>query len=548
MKVKGLVKIGVKSSIICALAAALAGALVFGCASGAAPMQAIGTVYELTVLHTNDHHGTTVSKDGKMGLAERAAFVKSVRAEHENVLVLDAGDVNTGTALSNMFDAEPDIRAYGLIGYDAVCFGNHEFDNPPDVLAKQIAWAGEAGFTWVSANVKTQGGKSFIGKPYIIKDFVNSGNEGFRVAVIGLTTLRTVGSARFGKDYKFLPEIEAARAMVKQVRVKEKANIVIILSHLGDIDEGGGHVTSVKLAESVEGVDLIVDGHSHSSFQEPKIVNNVPIVSAFEWGKVVGEGIFRLKDGKIAGFEWKPVEITSEAFTPDADLAALLAPYEAKAAEALQEVVFTASGEFPFTRGSLRLPRCEESALADLCADAFVWGTRELGQTVDFGFINGGGIRGGLPAGPVTRGDFLVMQPFSNSVDLITLTGAQVKAVFAHAAAQNQGNGGFAQVSKEVKFTITYDGEGKNGSIDLEKLTIGGKPVDDGKTYRVATYDFIVETGGDGYTMFMEGTDLLNTSVLDVDMLIAYVKTLSPPLLPQTDGRITVVGGIQPGK
>ncbi len=110
-----------------------------------------GATYELTVLHTNDHHGTVLSKNGEAGLAERAAFVKSVRDSCGNVLVLDAGDINTGSALSNMFAAEPDIMAYNLIGYDAVTFGNHEFDKSLSVLQGQMQ---QSRFSWLSANIK----------------------------------------------------------------------------------------------------------------------------------------------------------------------------------------------------------------------------------------------------------------------------------------------------------------------------------------------------------------------------------------------------------
>ena len=121
-----------------------------GCTTAPVPRES-GVAYELTVLHTNDHHGTVLAKDGVAGLAERATFIATVREENPNVLVLDAGDINTGSALSNMFSAEPDIMGYNLIGYDAVAFGNHEFDKDLSTLKKQME---QAQFTWISANIK----------------------------------------------------------------------------------------------------------------------------------------------------------------------------------------------------------------------------------------------------------------------------------------------------------------------------------------------------------------------------------------------------------
>ena len=100
----------------------------FGCASIKPVVREAGVTYTLTLVHTNDHHGETFSKDGEAGLAERGTFIKAIRSANENVLLLDAGDINTGSALSNMFYAEPDILAYNAMGYDAVTFGNHEFD------------------------------------------------------------------------------------------------------------------------------------------------------------------------------------------------------------------------------------------------------------------------------------------------------------------------------------------------------------------------------------------------------------------------------------
>ena len=190
-----------------------------------------GKEYSLVVLHTNDHHGTVLAKDGVAGLAERATFVKGVRAENENVLVLDAGDINTGSALSNMFKAEPDIKAYNMIGYDAVTFGNHEFDGDLSVLKNQMKMSE---FQWISANIVTGNGKP-LAAPYYIKDF-----DGFRVGVIGLTTLRTEVIASPDASLTFLDEVETAQKYVDMLRNDFNVNVVIVLGHIGLVDEVEG--------------------------------------------------------------------------------------------------------------------------------------------------------------------------------------------------------------------------------------------------------------------------------------------------------------------
>lgn len=228
---------------------------------------------QLVVLHTNDHHGsvlTRTDKDGigHGGLAERATFIKQERAKAAqngaDILVLDAGDINTGTAVSNMFDAEPDILAYNAMGVDAVVFGNHEFDKSLAKLQKQMKMAD---FKWLSANIKN--GSKTLGEPYIIKNF-----NGYKVGIFGLTTLRTLVIANPDASLTFCDEIETAQKIVDELKNKKKVDIVILLGHLGDVLETESQETSVKVAENVSGIDLIIDGHSHSFFESIKYVND----------------------------------------------------------------------------------------------------------------------------------------------------------------------------------------------------------------------------------------------------------------------------------
>jgi 5'-nucleotidase/UDP-sugar diphosphatase len=125
--------------------------------------------HTLVVLHTNDHHGHPVAfydypAPGQGGLPAQATFVNEVRAANDHVLVLNAGDFNTGRPESNFFKAEPDILGFNYIGYDALAMGNHEFDPSPEDMQKQIAMSD---FPWLCANVVKEDG-SYIDnvKPY----------------------------------------------------------------------------------------------------------------------------------------------------------------------------------------------------------------------------------------------------------------------------------------------------------------------------------------------------------------------------------------------
>ncbi len=506
--------------------------------AGGAPVVPVareaGKTYELVILHTNDHHGAILPANGVGGLAERATFVREIRAAGGNVLLLDAGDINTGTALSNAFKAEIDIKAYNLMGYDAVTLGNHEFDRDMATLDRQMRLAT---FPWISANIRKAGGKP-LAAPYVVKDF-----EGFRVGVFGITTRRTVGIASPDKGLVFLDEIDTARETVAALREVEKCDIVIALVHMGLAAEAEGHASSLDLARAVRGVDLVVDGHSHSFLEEPVMVEGTPVVSAAEWGKYVGRGIMEISDGKKVSFSWKPVRINDKenmTYAPDPAVAALIAPYREKADASLKEVVAHARERFEFGD---RLSRKKEIALGNMVNDATVWYVgNALRKKVDFAFTNGGNIRAELPAGPVTREQIATVLPFDNWMYLTTMKGADVIRLFRYIASIPRGAGGWAQVSAAARYTIDYTGA--DGKGVLKDLTINGKSVDPEALYTFATNDYLM-AGGDGYTVLADNVSSWNTSTTLRDIVIAYAAE-TKTLVPATDGRITVLGGITP--
>ncbi|MDR2402415.1 MAG: 5'-nucleotidase C-terminal domain-containing protein [Spirochaetaceae bacterium] len=482
--------------------------------------------YELVLLHTNDHHGAIVPNNHRGGLAEQAAYIKAVKAVNPQVLLLDAGDINTGSALSNMFAAEPDILAYNIMGYDAAIFGNHEFDAGNEKLLKQI---GQAKFPFICSNIKTADGKYLGNNPYLVKKY-----DGFTVGLFGITTLRTLIIASPGKDLTFINEITAAREMVEILRSREKVDIVIGITHIGDVKEAPDHITSMELAEAVPGIDIIVDGHSHSFMEAPKKAGGAYIVSANEWGKYVGHGKLKIRNGELAEFNWKPIPIG-----PDPEVAGMLSPYITKANESLKEVVGEAAETFVFGN---RLTRYQETALGNLITDANVWYFRTVyNQQIDFAFHNGGNMRAELPKGPITQEQILTVLPFENYLFIASLKGKDIIELFNFIATIPQGAGGFAQVSKEVRYTIDYTG----GTGKLQDLTIGGAPVDPDRTYRFCTNDYLLG-GGDGYTVLTGSRDPFNTSLLLSYVVVEYIRSQNGIIRPLTDGRLTVIGGTVP--
>lgn len=511
---------------------------IFNCSSNTS--QGESPVYDLVILHTNDFHGHPLKfynypAPDIAGLPAIATFVREMREQNPNILVLDAGDINTGRPESNFFNAEPDIIGYNYIGYDVMTLGNHEFDISRDLLKKQMKLAQ---FPFISANIKTKAG-DYLTTPFVIKKF-----QGFTVGIFGLTTkeTETLGSPDNTKDLVFEDEVIAANKMVAELKAKG-ADIIIALVHMGLYDNNG--LGSRRIAAKVKGIDLIIDGHTHSQIEQPVYESGVPIVQAWCWGMYMGEAHVKIKDKKVINFTWKPEPVNlktkvkkddgtseltfiSKEYPEDQTLLGMLQPYADKVDAVLSEVIGKAEENF-FNGKS----RSMETELGDMVADSMVWFTRN--QNVDFAIQNGGGIRADLPKGEIQKKVIYEILPFDNSIMVLKLTGSQVIKLFDYVAMIPNGNGAFSQVSKGVSFTINYE------TKKCENLLINGNPVDEKKMYSVATNSYMA-AGGDGYSVFKEAPDRYDTSVFQRDAFIDYIIFLGGTIKPVLDNRIGIIG------
>ncbi len=501
------------------------------------------SVHKLIVLHTNDTHGHPVKffkypAPDVGGLPARATLVRQIRDGNRNVLVLDAGDLNTGRVESNYFKARPDIEGFNYIGYDAMAVGNHEFDNPVHVLRQQMDMAR---FPFLSANVKTRDGK-YLARPYIIKQFGK-----LKVAVFGLTTRETEisGNPENVKDLIFEDEVEVAGKLVPMLR--KEADVVIALVHMGiyPFSTKG----SKWLASEVSGIDLIVDGHTHKKLDSPVLIQSIGsnhktlIVQAWKWGLVLGRVDLWIQNRKIKDFKFETIPINLKTVEKKQDgtkayhyigkeigederLLKLLQPYLDKVESLLSEVIGHAEATY-LTKGL----RTRETALGDMVADSMLWYTKHLG--VDFAIQNGGGIRADLPEGRITRGLIHEILPFDNSLVVLTMKGSDVLSLFDYFATIERGSGAFPQVSEGLNFTINY------ATGRCEDIFIYGKPIDPDRTYKIVTNSYLAN-GGDGYKMFLKAVDRFESSMIQRDVLIEYIKSLGGTIRPEVKRRIKV--------
>lgn len=254
--------------------------LLVGCAM--APKKELFT---LRVLHTNDHHGHYLpDSKGQYGMAPRKTLIdelkRSILQEDGYSLLLSGGDINTGTMESDMFDAKPDFLGMKYIGYDAMAVGNHEFDNDFKVIQEQQKWAG---FPFLAANIFYKGtDKLAFETEYIIREF-----KGFKIGIFGLTTKDTpykASNQKAREQFDFKDIVETSKKVVAKLR--PQVDMIIAVTHVGH----HGSLTAngdIDLAKKVQGIDIIVGGHSQEIINA-EVHNNTVIIQAEDWGKYVG--------------------------------------------------------------------------------------------------------------------------------------------------------------------------------------------------------------------------------------------------------------------
>lgn len=493
---------------------------------------------KLTILHTNDHHGRFWSNaDGEYGLAARKTLIDRVRAEVQaaggHTLLLDGGDVNTGVPESDLQDAEPDFKGMSLLGYDAMAVGNHEFDRPPSVLAQQRRWAT---FPLLSANIYKDGQRMFPSHTLFERG-------GYRIAVMGLTTNDTAKMVLpaniVGIEFR-KPADEAAK-LVPQLRAQ--ADMVIAATHMGHFTDGKSGVNApgdVEMARAVPGLDLIVGGHSQNPVCmlmlnvrneaykpgqpcAPDRQNGAWIVQAHEWGKFVGRADFELRNGSVQLVQYQllPVNLwlrgpgtdktlAAERLPEDPAVRAFLQPFQDKGRLSLGVQVGRADEVLDGDRSRVRR---QPTNLGKLIARAMMERTG-----ADLGLMNSGGIRDSLPAGVLTYRDLLKVQPFGNTVSVVTLSGAELLDYLRFAARMTAGAGAFPQTAG-VQLRI-------NGTV-LESAQIGGRDIDPAGRYRLAINNFTA-SGGDGYPPLDKHPGYVNSGFVDAEVLRAFVAARSP--------------------
>jgi 5'-nucleotidase/UDP-sugar diphosphatase len=467
-----------------------------------------GKNYKITILHTNDHHGRFWSnKDGELGLAARATIIQNIRQEVEksggHVLLLDAGDVNTGIPQSDLQDAEPDFKGMALLGYDVMALGNHEFDNNLATIKKQRQWAG---FPFVSANIYYKKSNRRVFPSHVLKKLDN-----LKVTIFGLTTEDTPikSNPRNSQDLKFVPVVDEAKKLVPILR--KKSDVLIALTHIGHyVDESHAPDApgDVTLARQVNGIDVIVGGHTQKPLFQPDIQNGSIIVQAAEWGKYVGRVDLDFLDGKLTLKEAKliPVNLKDSSVKIEADayVESILRPFKEKGDASLQINLGSADEEFI---GKRDVVRSQETNLGNMVTLA-----NKLKLQTDIAVLNSGGLRDSIYAGNVTYESVLTVLPFGSELVIAELNGKELIDYLEYLVFNlSAGSGSFPQMSG-VKILANKE------SKKIIDVKINGETVDLAKKYMIALPEFIAG-GGDKYPKI----SYRKTGFVDADILKDFI-------------------------
>ncbi len=479
-------------------------------------------IVKVTILHMNDTYQFTPVDGGKRGgLARVMTIRKEALKTNPNTIMTLGGDTLSPSVETRTYRGKQMIDAWNKVGLDYSVLGNHEFDIRTNELLERIK---ESKFKWLGTNViDSKTGKIFGDlPPFVIREF-----GGVKIGIIGFLLPETKETSSIEDHLQIADFCKTAQEQLPKMRAAG-ANTIIGLTHMFMAQDK-------KLANCAPGIDLILGGHEHTLLQSS--ANGTPIFKMWADAREVGKFDLFIdrKTGKLTSMDWQIIPVTDDiADAPE------FAPVIAKYKELLDqlEVRVGATG-VPLDALSYSV-RTKETDIGNFIADAY---RNAVGA--DIGFVNGGSIRADLSynPGPLTKRDVLSMLPFNNPIVKIEISGKTLLEILEHGVARSREDnepGRFPQVSG-LKFT--FDANKLPGQRIVEAL-VGGKRVVNDAVYTIATSDFLVSRGGDGYTMFKDAKVLLAADKAPKDSEVfekAIKDSLNATIAPRVEGRITRV-------
>lgn len=522
-------------------------------------------VKDIVILYTNDVH---CGIEDNIGYAGLAAYKSYVEEQTPFVTLVDCGDAVQGDVIGTVSGGEYIVEIMNAVGYDLAVLGNHEFDYGMEQLSYLI---GMSDAQYIGANITYSGsGENLLAdvKPYELIEYGET-----TVAFIGATTPLTITSstpAYFMDEnknfvYGFTNESpEAFYACFQKYadECREKgADYVVLCSHLGETESYTPY-SSVDLINNTTGIDVVLDAHNHSTipcvYVQNKNGENVLLSSTGTKLANIGQLVIS-ENGYIS------TTLISAFSGVDPETVTCIENIKYVFEDAVNTVVAKSNTELSCYMEGIRLVRSRETAIGNLCADAYRYVV-----DADIAFVNGGGIRADLPKGDITFADVIAVHPYGNMLCKVNATGQEILDALEHACRKTESewredglavgeSGGFLNVSglkytidTSVDSTVETDTNGMFVAVkgerrvkDVYVLNANGEyePIDPAKTYTMASHNYLIKNNGDGYTMFSDNELLVDEAMLDYQVLITYLtEALNGDLsaYADTEGRITI--------
>ena len=480
----------------------------------------------LVIIHSNDVHGHVavekVKDDG--GSARMKVVIDSIRSAEKHTLLVDAGDGVQGYLYFNVFGGEVEYNVMNMLGYDIVIPGNHEFDNGIEALAKNYK---RLKAKKLSANYDFRRTPVKGIKEYVIKKF-----GGRRIAFIGVGCQpKGMISDKNCVGLGYRDAISVADSLATVLKTKKKADLVVVLSHIGYVADEPWLPSDTLMAINSTDIDVIIGGHSHTVIDPRKgDIKNIFTNRAGKKVLVAQTGRYGRNLGKIT------IDLDNIDNTPNSEIIAINSRLDSRSDGSVERFLKPYTIEVDklsavvIGRSEAEYPNGEMNPLSNWVADKIL----EIGKTltdrkIDFAVGNKGGVRRPLTVGDVTMGQMLTMLPFENYVTVIELTGKDVAEAFNSMAARD-GDAVSAGVSAKMKDRHAYD------------ISINGEPLDPERTYVVATIDYLAN-GGDNMKAFTRGKQIATSQVqlkFNVIDIIKEMTARGEAIKPDTTTRISL--------
>ena len=457
----------------------------------------------LTILATNDTHSQIdPGADGMGGVARRKVLIDSIRAEKENVILVDAGDVVQGSLFFTIYKGELEEKLMNALGYDIRILGNHEFDNGLERLAENLD---DADAELLCLNYDFTGTPlESVFKPYAVREI---GGKRIGFLPVNLNPKGMI-SKHNAKGVRYVPAEEAARHGAWWLKNIENVDYVVAVTHIGYQPETPPG--DVDLVSRIADIDLVLGGHSHTlvgadtpaSRVKNSLGRDIVVEQAGYGGKYLAEITVDLDSlGNAPEYKLIPVDARLDSRT-DPAIEEIIKPY--------RDIDLLYSDYVG--RTAQAMPR-KSNELLNFAADFVKRRGEELASGIDLSIINKGGLRTDLPKGRISKGNIIDVMPFFNRVVVTDIKGSDLIPAFNQMAAVD-GNG----VSENVD--ITYDAD----TDSCTEIIISGKPIDPCRVYRLATIDYL-EEGGDYMPTLSNGNIVSTSPSLLFEDVISYLSS-----------------------